>query len=125
LTLQEGCPVILLWNMLGGFANGTRLIVVKLMQHIIDVEIATGPDKGGRVFIPRLNITPFDAFYFSPAAVLVAARICHDYEQGPGADTADNEGVPAQACFLPRAALCDFLSVRLMAGRLDAGLGWQ
>jgi hypothetical protein len=42
----------------GGLANGTRLIVVKLMQHIINVEIATGPNKGKRVFIPRLNITP-------------------------------------------------------------------
>jgi len=60
LTLQEGCPVILLRNMSGGLANGIRLIVVKLMQHIIDAEIATGPDKGRRVFIPRLNITPFD-----------------------------------------------------------------
>jgi ATP-dependent DNA helicase PIF1 len=60
LTLQEGCPVILLRNMPGGLANGTRLIVVKLMQHIIDAEIATGPDKGRRVFIPRLNITPSD-----------------------------------------------------------------
>jgi hypothetical protein len=30
------------------------------MQHIIDVEIVTGPDKGRRVFIPCLNITPFD-----------------------------------------------------------------
>ncbi len=60
LTLQEGCPVILLRNMPGGLANGTRLIVVKLMQHIIDVEIARGPDKGRRVFIPRLNITPSD-----------------------------------------------------------------
>jgi hypothetical protein len=60
LTLQEGCPVILLWNMPGGLANGTRLIVVKLMQHIIDVKIVTGPDKGRCVFIPRLNITPFD-----------------------------------------------------------------
>jgi hypothetical protein len=46
--------------MLGGLANGTRLIVVKLMQHIIDAEIATGPDKGRRIFIPRLNITPSD-----------------------------------------------------------------
>jgi hypothetical protein len=36
LTLQEGCPVILLRNMSGGLANGTQLIVVKLMQHIID-----------------------------------------------------------------------------------------
>jgi hypothetical protein len=44
----------------GGLANGTRLIVVKLMQHIIDVKIATRPDKGRRVFILRLNITPFD-----------------------------------------------------------------
>jgi len=60
LTLQEGCPVILLRNMPSGLANGTRLIVVKLMQHIIDVEITTGPDKGRRVFIPHLNITPFD-----------------------------------------------------------------
>ncbi len=50
--------MILLRNMPGGLANGTRLIVVKLMQHIINVEIATGPNKGKRVFIPRLNITP-------------------------------------------------------------------
>jgi ATP-dependent DNA helicase PIF1 len=60
LTLQEGCPVILLRNMPSGLANGIRLIVVKLMQHIIDAEIATGPDKGKRVFIPRLSITPSD-----------------------------------------------------------------
>jgi ATP-dependent DNA helicase PIF1 len=33
--------------------------VVKLMQAI-DVEIALRPDKGRRVFIPRLSITPFD-----------------------------------------------------------------
>jgi len=60
LTLQEGCPVILLRNMPGGLANGTRLIVVKLMQHIIDAEIATGPDKGRRILIPYLSIIPSD-----------------------------------------------------------------
>ncbi len=58
-------------------------------------------------------------------AVPVAARICHDYQQGPRADTADSGGVPAQACFLPHAALCGFLSVRLTAGRPGAGPGWQ
>jgi len=57
--------------------------------------------------------------------VPIAARICHDYQQGPGANTADSGGVPAQACFLPRAALRGFLSVQLMAGRLGAGTGWQ
>jgi hypothetical protein len=60
LTLQESCPVILLRNMSSGLANGTRLIMVKLMQHIIDAEIATRLDKGKRVFIPRLSITPSD-----------------------------------------------------------------
>jgi hypothetical protein len=34
--------------------------MVKLMQHIIDAEIATRLDKGKRVFIPRLSITPSD-----------------------------------------------------------------
>jgi len=53
-------PGDLLRNMPGGLVNGIQLIVVKLMQHIIDVEIATGPDKGRGVFIPRLNITPSD-----------------------------------------------------------------
>ncbi len=52
--------MILLQNMLDDLANGTRLIMIKLMQHIIDAEIATGPDNGRRVFIPRLTITPFD-----------------------------------------------------------------
>ncbi len=52
--------MILLWNMLGGLTNGTRLIVVKLMHHIIDVEIATGLDKGRCVFIPHFNIIPSD-----------------------------------------------------------------
>jgi ATP-dependent DNA helicase PIF1 len=52
--------VILLRNMSGGLANSTRLIVVKLMQHITDAEIATRPDKGRHVFIPHLSITPFD-----------------------------------------------------------------
>jgi ATP-dependent DNA helicase PIF1 len=60
LTLQEGCPVILLRNMPSDLANGTQLIVVKLMHHIIDAEIATGPNKGRRIFIPCLSITPSD-----------------------------------------------------------------
>ncbi len=58
LHLQEGCPIILLRNMTSGLANGTRLIVIQLMQHVIEAEVATGPTKGQRVFIPRLSITP-------------------------------------------------------------------
>jgi hypothetical protein len=46
LHLQEGCPIILLQNMTNGLANGTRLIVIQLMQHVIEAEVATGPVKG-------------------------------------------------------------------------------
>eukprot|EP00877_Chromochloris_zofingiensis_P014515 jgi/Chrzof1/9317/UNPLg00286.t1 len=43
-----------------GLANGTRLIVTKLMPHVSEAEVATGPDKSKRVCIPRLSITPCD-----------------------------------------------------------------
>jgi ATP-dependent DNA helicase PIF1 len=60
LHLQEGCPIILLRNMTSDLANGTTIIIIKLMQHVIEAEVATGPAKGQRVFIPRLSITPSD-----------------------------------------------------------------
>jgi hypothetical protein len=115
--------------MSGGLTNGTRLIVVKLMQHIIDAEIATGPDKGRRVFIPRLSITPSDTermpftlrrrqFPLRPA---FAMTINKAYGQ-----TLQTVGVYLpKLVFLPRAALCGFFLVRLMAGRPGAGPGWQ
>jgi hypothetical protein len=60
LHLQEGCPIILLRNMTNNLANGTKLIVIQLMQHVIEAKVATGPAKGQRVFIPWLSITPSD-----------------------------------------------------------------
>jgi len=60
LHLQEGCPIILLRNMTSALANGTRLIVIQLMQHVIEAKVAIGPAKGQRMFIPRLSITPSD-----------------------------------------------------------------
>jgi len=58
LHLQEGCPIILLRNMTSDLANGTKLIVIQFMQHVIETEVAIVPTKGQRVFIPRLSITP-------------------------------------------------------------------
>ncbi len=60
LHLQEGCPIILLCNMTSTLANGTKLIVIQLMQHVIEAEVATSHAKGQQVFIPRLSITPSD-----------------------------------------------------------------
>jgi len=46
--------------MTNGLTNGTKLIVIQLMQHVIEAEVAIGPAKGQWVFIPRLNITPLN-----------------------------------------------------------------
>jgi ATP-dependent DNA helicase PIF1 len=46
--------------MTNDLANGTRFIVIQFMQHVIEAEVATGPAKGQRMFIPRLSITLSD-----------------------------------------------------------------
>jgi ATP-dependent DNA helicase PIF1 len=60
LHLQVGGPIMLLQNMTGGLANGTHLIVTRLMDTVLQAEVITGPDAGQRVCIPRLSITPSD-----------------------------------------------------------------
>jgi len=60
LVLRVGCPIILLRNLTGGLANGTRLIVTRLGDRVIAAKVATGPSKGEVVCTPRLGITPSD-----------------------------------------------------------------
>ena len=48
---------MLLKNMAGGLANGTRLIVTRIMAHLIEAKVTTGPSKDQIVLIPRLNHT--------------------------------------------------------------------
>jgi ATP-dependent DNA helicase PIF1 len=55
LHLQVGAPIILLRNMTNGLANGTRLIVRRLRERVIEAEVATGPRKGQCMFIPRIT----------------------------------------------------------------------
>ena len=58
LDLFVGCPIILLKNMTGGLANGTRLIITRLMARLIEAKVTTGPSKNQIVLIPRINHTP-------------------------------------------------------------------
>ncbi len=58
IELFVGCPIILLKNIAGGLANGTRLIVTKIMARVIEAKVATRPSKDRIVLIPRLNHTP-------------------------------------------------------------------
>ena len=64
MTLKVGAPVILLRNLrVGpgtGLRNGTRLIVQDMGDKVIEVEIATGVNKGNRVLLPRITLAPSD-----------------------------------------------------------------
>ncbi|XP_019195804.1 PREDICTED: uncharacterized protein LOC109189646 [Ipomoea nil] len=61
-TLKIGSPVMLMRNIDHslGLCNGTRLIITKLVDHVIEGEILTGPNKGTKVLIPRMSMSPSD-----------------------------------------------------------------
>ncbi|KZV50108.1 hypothetical protein F511_31490 [Dorcoceras hygrometricum] len=43
-----------------GLCNGTRLIVTRLRNHVLEGRILTGSNAGHKVLIPRMSLTPSD-----------------------------------------------------------------
>ncbi|XP_031096989.1 uncharacterized protein LOC116001240 [Ipomoea triloba] len=62
LTLKVGSPVMLIMNIDHslGLCNGTRLVVTKLGNHVVEGSILAGPNAGTKVLIARMTITPSD-----------------------------------------------------------------
>ncbi|KAK9705328.1 hypothetical protein RND81_07G048700 [Saponaria officinalis] len=62
LRLKIGVPVMLLRNLdqSAGLCNGTRLVITKLGDHIVEAKIISGSNIGNKVFIPRMILTPSD-----------------------------------------------------------------
>jgi ATP-dependent DNA helicase PIF1 len=60
LELKVGVPIHLLRNLNQslGLCNGTRLIVKRLGQHVIEAEIITWNNVSKHVFIPRIIMSP-------------------------------------------------------------------
>lgn len=60
LRLKPGCPFILLRNLSPseGLCNGTRLVVVRMSDRVIEARIIGGDFDGHNAFIPRIAITP-------------------------------------------------------------------
>jgi ATP-dependent DNA helicase PIF1 len=60
LELKVGVPILLLHNLNQsiGLCNGTRLIVKRLGQRVIEAEIITRNNVDKRVFIPHIIMSP-------------------------------------------------------------------
>jgi ATP-dependent DNA helicase PIF1 len=65
-TMKVGCPIILLRNLdpSAGLCNGTRLIVTRMAERVIEAKILTGSHAGEIALIPRISLDS------SPAAGL-------------------------------------------------------
>ncbi|PRQ34232.1 putative DNA helicase [Rosa chinensis] len=59
LILKVGMPVILLRNLnqMSGLCNGTRLIITKLFDRLLETQILTGNNVGKKFLIPRIVLT--------------------------------------------------------------------
>ncbi|XP_031108406.1 uncharacterized protein LOC116012871 [Ipomoea triloba] len=62
LTIKVGSPVMLLRNIDHslGLCNGTRLIVTRLVDHVLEAKIMSGTHEETKVLIPRMSLTPSD-----------------------------------------------------------------
>ncbi|XP_031127619.1 uncharacterized protein LOC116029716 [Ipomoea triloba] len=62
LTLKVGSQVILLRNIdhSMGLCNGTRLIITRLSDHVVEGKIVTAHNADKIVLIPRMSMTPTD-----------------------------------------------------------------
>jgi len=60
LQFKVGVLILLLRNLNQsiGLCNGTRLIVKRLGQRVVEAEIITGNNVDKRVFIPRIIMSP-------------------------------------------------------------------
>lgn len=60
LKLKSGCPLILLRNLAPaqGLCNGTRLLLRKICNRVLECSILGGEHDGDVVLIPRIKLTP-------------------------------------------------------------------
>ncbi|KAM0912941.1 hypothetical protein ACQ4PT_012492 [Festuca glaucescens] len=80
LDLKVGVPVMHLRNINQslGLCNGTRLLVVRLGERVLEGEIITGSHKGRRVCIPRIVLNYVDSKWpFTLRRCQFPVRLCY------------------------------------------------
>jgi hypothetical protein len=62
LALKPGCPIMVLRNLdtAHGVCNGSRGVVTRYRNRVLEVELITGEHAGEKVFIPRIFNQPTD-----------------------------------------------------------------
>ncbi|KAM3343635.1 hypothetical protein P3S68_025724 [Capsicum galapagoense] len=62
ITLKVGVPIMLLRNIdqSSGLCNGTRMIITRLRDRVIEAKVLSGKKTGEKLFIPRMILTPSD-----------------------------------------------------------------
>jgi hypothetical protein len=60
LHVKEGCPLILLRNLAStrGLCNGTRLVLLRVSTHVLEVKIIGGDHDGEIALLPRIVLNP-------------------------------------------------------------------
>jgi hypothetical protein len=62
LTLKVGCPLMILRNLNPGqgVCNGTRGILTRMSNRVLEIRLLSGDHAGEHVFIPRITLSPSD-----------------------------------------------------------------
>ncbi|KAF1870416.1 hypothetical protein Lal_00003622 [Lupinus albus] len=60
IKLKVGTPIMLLRNLdqSEGLCNGTRLVVTKMTNHVLEAKIMSGKNVGNIIFIPGMSMSP-------------------------------------------------------------------
>lgn len=60
LKLKVGTPIMLMRNIdqSMGLCNGTRLIITRMANHVLEAKIMSGTNIGSMTYIPRMDMSP-------------------------------------------------------------------